>query len=119
MLGLRTCPFAYFTARRRPDAGFLHHSDRGCQYASADYRSTLAERDCVASANRRGNCYNNATLQALWSTLKHELIYRRRFAIRDEATTAIFNYIESVYNRTGLHSALGFESLFAYESNLH
>lgn len=105
--------------RRRPGVGLLHHSDRGCQYASADYRSKLAEHGCIASMSRRGNCYDNASMEAFWSTLKHELIYRRRFATRDEATTAIFDYIESFYNRTRLHSALGFKSPLAYESNLN
>lgn len=94
--------------RRRPGAGLLHHSDRGCLYASAAYRSTLAEHGCIASMSRRGNCYDNATMESFWSTLKHELIYRHRFATRNEATTAIFDYIESFYNRTRLHSALGF-----------
>ncbi len=105
--------------RRRPAPGLLHHSDRGCQYASADYRSMLAEHGCLASMSRRGNCYDNASMEAFWSTLKHELIYRRRFATRDEATTAIFNYVECFYNRTRLHSALGFKSPLAYESNLN
>ena len=105
--------------RRRPGAGLLHHSDRGCQYASAAYRSTLAEHGCIASMSRRGNCYDNATMESFWSTLKHELVYRHRFATRDEATTAIFDYIESFYNRTLLHSALGFKSPLAYESNLN
>lgn len=105
--------------RRRPHAGLLHHSDRGCQYASADYRDALAEHGCIASMSRRGNCYDNATMEAFWSTLKQELIYRRRFATRHEAATAIFDYIESFYNRTRLHSALGFKSPLAYESNLN
>lgn len=105
--------------RRRPGAGLLHHSDRGCQYASAAYRSSLAEHGCIASMSRRGNCYDNATMESFWSTLKHELIYRRRFATRSDATTAIFDYIESFYNRTRLHSALGFKSPLAYESNLN
>ena len=105
--------------RRRPDAGLLHHSDRGCQYASAAYRSALAEHGCIASMSRRGNCYDNATMESFWSTLKHELVYRRRFATRDETTSAIFDYIESFYNRTRLHSALGFKSPLAYESNLN
>lgn len=105
--------------RRRPDAGLLHHSDRGCQYTSAQYRAALAEHGCIASMSRRGNCYDNATMEAFWSTLKHELIYRRRFPSRDEATAAIFDYIESFYNRTRLHSALGFKSPLAYESNLN
>mgnify|MGYP001195401729 CR=1 FL=1 len=105
--------------RRRPSAGLLHHSDRGCQYASAAYRSALDRHGCIASMSRRGNCYDNATMEAFWSTLKHELIYRRSFASRDEATTAIFDYIECFYNRTRLHSALGFKSPLDYESNLN
>ncbi len=105
--------------RRRPAPGLLHHSDRGFQYASADYRALLAAHGCVPSMSRRGNCYDNATMEAFWSTLKHELIYRRRFATRDEATTAIFDYVECFYNRTRLHSALGFKSPLAYESNLN
>jgi putative transposase len=105
--------------RRRPAPGLLHHSDRGCQYASGDYRAVLAAHGCVASMSRRGNCYDNATMEAFWSTLKYELIYRRRFATRDADTTAIFDYIESFYNRTRLHSALGFKSPLAYESNLN
>lgn len=105
--------------QRRPEAGVLHHSDRGCQYASADYRCALDHHGCIASMSRKGNCYDNAAMEAFWSTLKHELIYRRRFATRAEATTAIFDYIESFYNRTRLHSALGFKSPLDYESNLN
>jgi transposase InsO family protein len=58
-------------------------------------------------------------MESFWSTLKHELIYRRRFATRSEATTAIFDYIESFYNRIRLHSSLGFKSPLDYESNLN
>lgn len=105
--------------RRQPAPGLLHHSDRGCQYASGDYRAALAAHGCIASMSRRGNCYDNATMEAFWSTLKHELIYRRRFATREEATTAIFDYVETFYNRIRLHSALGFKSPLAYESNLN
>ncbi len=103
---------------RRPPAGVVHHSDRGCQYASSVYRSALAANGCVASMSRRGNCYDNAAMEAFWSTLKHELVYRRDFRTRAEATTAIFDYIESFYNRVRLHSALGYQSPLDYESNL-
>lgn len=103
---------------RRPPAGVVHHSDRGCQYASSVYRSALASNGCVASMSRRGNCYDNAAMEAFWSTLKHELVYRRDFRTRAEATTAIFDYIESFYNRVRLHSALGYQSPLDYEANL-
>ena len=69
--------------------------------------------------SRKGNCYDNATMESFWSTLKHELVYRRKFMTRNEAITAIFDYIEGFYNRTRLHSALGFKSPLDYESPLN
>jgi transposase InsO family protein len=105
--------------QRRPSPGLLHHSDRGYQYASAAYRKTLADHGCVASMSRKGNCYDNATMESFWSTLKHELVYRCNWDTRDQATTAIFDYIEGFYNRTRLHSALGYQSPLDYESNLN
>jgi putative transposase len=105
--------------QRRPGPGLLHHSDRGCQYASAAYRQTLADHRCVASMSRKGNCYDNATMESFWSTLKHELVYRCDWATRDQASTAIFDYIEGFYNRRRLHSALGYQSPLDYESNLN
>lgn len=104
--------------QRQPGPGLIHQSDRGVQYASADYRSVLAAHGLVASMNRQGNCYDNATMEAFWSSLKNELIHRRRFATRAEARTAIFDYIEGFYNRTRRHSALGYQSPLDYESTL-
>ena len=69
--------------------------------------------------SRRGDCYDNATMESFWSTLKLERIYRRCFATRSDATTTIFDYIESFYNRTRLHSALGFKSPLDYKSILN
>jgi len=105
--------------QRRPVGQVLHHSDRGCQYASTSYRQSLAHYNCIASMSRKGNCYDNAAMESFWSTLKHELVYRRKFITRAEATTAIFDYIEGFYNRTRLHSALGFKSPLDYESSLN
>lgn len=105
--------------RRRQPSGVLHHSDRGCQYASDAYRAVLAEHGCVASMSRKGNCYDNASMESFWSTLKHELVYRRNFLTRAEAQTAIFDYIECFYNRSRLHSALGYKSPLDYESSLN
>ena len=105
--------------RRRPARGLLHHSDRGVQYASAPYRDLLTEHRVVASMSRKANCYDNAAMEAFWSTLKHELVYRRRFATRAEAKTAIFDYIEGFYNRSRRHSALGYKSPLDYESQLN
>jgi putative transposase len=105
--------------QRRPEAGLVHHSDRGVQYASGAYRDALADHGLIASMSRRGNCYDNAAMEAFWSSLKNELVHRRRFLTRDEARTAIFDYIEGFYNRTRLHSALGYKSPLDYESNLN
>lgn len=105
--------------QRRPSPGLIHHSDRGVQYASGAYRDALADHGLVASMSRRGNCYDNAAMEAFWSSLKNELVHRRRFLTQDEARTAIFDYIEGFYNRTRLHSALGYKSPLDYESNLN
>lgn len=105
--------------QRRPAPGLLHHSDRGCQYASATYRAALARHGCVASMSRKANCYDNAAIEAFWSTLKHELVYRRRFASRADASTALFDYIECFYNRTRLHSSLGHLSPLDFEDSLN
>jgi putative transposase len=106
-------------SHRQPAPGLIHHSDRGVQYASAAYRDALADHGLVASMSRKANCYDNAAMEAFWSTLKYELIYRRRFETRDAARTAIFDYIEGFYNRTRLHSSLGYKSPLDYESNLN
>jgi putative transposase len=104
--------------QRQPEPGLLHHSDRGVQYASGGYRACLVEHGVTASMSRTGNCYDNATMEAFWSTLKLELIYRRHFATRHAATTAIFAYIEGFYIRRRLHSSLGYQSPLDFESNL-
>jgi putative transposase len=104
--------------RRRPPPGLIHHSDRGVQYASGAYRDALAAHQLIPSMSRSGNCYDNGAMEAFWSTLKKDLVHRCRFATRAEATTAIFRYIEAFYNRSRLHSALGYQSPLDYESSL-
>ena len=71
--------------------------------------------------SRKGNCYDNAAMESFWSTLKEELVHRRSFASRAEAASAIFDYIETFYNRERLHSALGYLSPVEFEkqSNLN
>lgn len=100
---------------REPPAGLVFHSDRGVQYASVQYRSALALAQAVASMSRKANCYDNAVMEAFWSTLKLELIYRQDFATCQHARTALFEYIEVFYNRQRLHSALGYRSPAAFE----
>ena len=105
--------------RRRPAKGLLHHSDRGVQFASGDYRQQLARHGLLASMSRKGNCYDNAAMESFWSTLKQELVYRRQFQTRTDARQAIFEWIEVFYNRTRLHSSLGFQSPVDFENQLN
>lgn len=106
-------------AQRRPRRGLLVHSDRGSQFASAAYRRILAAHGLVASMSRKGNCYDNAFIEAFWSSLKYEVVYHQRFATRADARVAIFDYIEAFYNRTRLHSSLGYVSPITFESKLN
>jgi putative transposase len=106
-------------SRRRPPSGLIVHSDRGAQFASAAYRQELAAHGLVASMSRKGNCYDNAFIESFWSSLKYETVYRRKFATRAEARTALFDYIESFYNRIRLHSSLGYLSPINFESQLN
>lgn len=106
-------------ADRRPQATLIHHSDRGSQYASHDYRQRLLDRGIAISMSRRGTCYDNACAESFWARLKVELVHRRRFRTRDEARLAIFQYIEVFYNRVRRHSALGYLSPEAFEAEYH
>jgi transposase InsO family protein len=101
---------------RQPPANLLFHSDRGVQYASADYRHSLTQAGFTASMSRKGNCYDNAAMESFWSTLKLELVYRRAFQTHDQARQEIFDYIETFYNRQRLHSALNYLSPVDFES---
>jgi putative transposase len=96
--------------QRRPSDGLLHHSDRGCQYASDRYREHLAAASVTPSMSRPGNCYDNAMMESFWASLKRELVHRVRFRTRAEAYRMIFEYIEVFYNRERIHSSLGYQS---------
>ena len=100
---------------RSPPPNLLFHSDRGVQYASADYRHALSQAGLIASMSRKGNCYDNAAIESFWSTLKLELIYRRSFDTRVHAQSEIFDYIETFYNRERSHSALDYRSPVDFE----
>jgi len=106
-------------AMRRPDPGLLHHSDRGIQYASSAFQALLLTHEIIPSMSAKGNCYDNAAMEAFWSTLKAELIHDRCFRDLAEARLAIFDYIETFYNRRRLHSALGYKSPVEFEEQLN
>lgn len=101
--------------QRQPAHSLIVHSDRGSQFASAAYRQLLAQHRLIASMSRADNCYDNAFIESFWSSLKYELVYHRRFATLAEARTAIFDYIETFYNRIRLHSALAYRSPQQFE----
>lgn len=96
--------------RRRPTSGLLHHSDRGCQYTSAEYRSELAKLGVVVSMSRKGNCWDNAVAESFFSTMKTELTHRQIWASRLELRNALFEYFEIFYNRQRLHSSLDYKT---------
>src|SRR5438132_9582683 len=105
--------------QRCPAQPLIIHSDRGAQFASAAYRQVLTQHRLLASMSRKGNCYDNAFIESFWSTLKYELVYHQRFATYAAARTAIFDYIETFYNRTRLHSSLAYKSPISFESQLN
>lgn len=100
---------------RRPPAGLLHHSDRGCQYASSAYRALLHSSHLRPSMSAAGNCYDNAAMESFWSTLKTEWLHHQKFPTQQAARSAVFDYIETFYNPKRLHSALGYQSPVDFE----
>ena len=102
--------------RRKPKAGLLHHSDRGCQYTSADYRAELQARGVEVSMSRKGNCWDNAVAESFFSTLKTELVHRHSWSSRLALRAEVFDYIEMFYNRQRLHSTLNYKTPAQVES---
>lgn len=96
--------------RRQPGRGVLHHSDRGSQYAGAAFQQLLKDHGMTCSMSRKGDCWDNAVVESFNATIKTELIHRKKWQTREEARAAIYNWIESWYNRKRLHSTLGYRS---------
>ncbi len=106
-------------AAKRPAEGLIHHSDRGSQYCSYEYRNLLERFGLKASMSRKGNCYDNAPMESFWGTLKQELVHHRRYRIRQEAISDITEYIEIFYNRQRLQPGLGFLSPAVFEQRYY
>jgi len=102
-------------AKRRYPRGVIHHSDRGIQYACREYRQQLERCGLVASMSRKANCYDNAAMEAFWSTLKREALEESADWSKDRVRRVIFEYIESIYNRSRLHSSLEYQSPVDFE----
>jgi transposase InsO family protein len=95
-------------AGRRVEPGLIHHSDRGVQYASSSYTELLKQHGIRISMSRKGNAYDNAKAESFIKTLKYEEVYLCEYEDIVEAKARIGNFIEDVYNRKRLHSALGY-----------
>lgn len=95
--------------------GLMHHSDRGCQYTSFEFRELAKRHDIKLSMSGKGCCYDNAVAESFFHTLKTEEVNLRKYRIREEAKASIFEYIEVFYNRERLHSTLGYVSPEEFE----
>jgi len=102
-------------SRRRPQAGLLHHSDRGCQYTSHAYRRQLELLGMVSSMSRKGNCWDNAVMESFFGSLKEECVGSTIYPSHEQARRSLFEYLEIYYNRQRRHSSLGYVSPLTYE----
>lgn len=107
--------FVQAIMNRKPPRGVIHHSDRGSQYASDDYRRLMKLYGFVPSMSRKGNCWDNALMESFFHTLKTELVHDENYRTRAEARKSIFEYIEIYYNRQRKHSALGYKTPWQME----
>lgn len=101
---------------RQPAVGLIHHSDRGSQYASREYRHVLVDHQVACSMSRAGDCYDNAVAESFFASLKKECLSRVHLATYTEAYDAIAAYIDGFYNPLRRHSALGYVSPIDYEN---
>ncbi len=101
--------------RRCPEAGLLHHSDRGVQYACEHYQSTLKTAGIRVSMSRKGNCWDNSVMERFWGSLKSECTDGKIYVTREEAKADVIDYVEMFYNSSRLHSTLGYVSPMQFE----
>ena len=100
---------------RHPLPGLMMHTDRGSQYVATSYRQLLEAHQIRPSMSAKGACWDNAVAESFFHSLKTECIYQQRFASRDQARDAIFDYIEVFYNRQRRHSTIGYQAPLVYE----
>ena len=104
--------------RRRPEPGLLHHSDRGSQYASAEYREQLKAMGMRQSMSRKGNCWDNSPTERVFRSLKYEQLNYERFETRDQAKLSVIDYL-AFYNGKRSHSKLGYKTPLEFEREFH
>jgi transposase InsO family protein len=102
-------------ARRRPEAGLIHHSDQGSQFVALGFGQECARAGIARSMGSRGDCWDNAVAESFFATLKKELIHRGSWETREQLRVAVFDYIEVFYNATRRHSTLDMLSPVEYE----
>lgn len=105
--------------QRRPPAGAIFHSDRGCQYTSRDFRQLAQDHGIVLSLGRKGTCWDNAVAESFFASIKRELIDRRPWPTIAGLHRAVFDWVEGWYNTRRLHSSLGYLSPAQYEARIH
>jgi transposase InsO family protein len=105
-------------ARRNATADLVHHSDRGVQYASTQYTELLGEHGIQISMSRKANPWDNAACESFMKSLKYEEVYRNEYRDLSEARTSIYEFLDKVYNRRRLHSALGYVPPAEFEAKL-
>jgi transposase InsO family protein len=103
---------------RRPKPGLVHHSDRGVQYASRDYTAELQQHGIRISMSRTASPYDNAQAESFMKTLKYEEVYRTEYRSLEDARASIGEFLDKIYNRERLHSALGYRPPLEFERHL-
>ena len=100
---------------RSPEPGLMHHTDRGSSYTAASYQRLLAKHCMISSMSRTKDCWDNAVAESFFNNLKNECTHDQRFATKEQARSAVFDYIEIFYNRQRLHQTLGYQSPEQFE----
>ena len=104
--------------QRKPKAGLIHHSDRGSQYASRQFRKLLTQYKVTVSMSRKGDCWDNAVVESFFGTLKQERVQWRHYQSRYAAQQDILQYITMFYNSQRMHSYLDYKSPNQYEADM-
>lgn len=99
--------------------GLIHHSDRGVHYAAIVYTTLLTKNHIKISMSRKGNCYDNAAMESFFKTLKKEEVYLNDYETVVEAKMRIAYFIEEIYNKKRLHSAIGYQSPIDFENSIN